>query len=151
MQTPIRLPRAPGWVAEFRAFVMRGNVIDLAVGIVIGAAFTAIVTSLVKDLITPVLGLIVGGIDFSNLFVTLKGPKEATLEAAQKAGAVTLNIGLFLNACLSFLIVSFAIFWLVKTVNRFAAKQADDAPAKLSRSEETLIEIRDLLARTPRA
>ena len=150
MQAPIKLPQAPGWVGEFRAFVMRGNVIDLAVGIVIGAAFTAIVTSLVKDLITPVLGLVLGGIDFSNLFVTLKGPKEATLDAAQKAGAVTLNVGLFLNACISFLIVSFAIFWLVKVVNRFASKAKDDAPAPLTRSEETLVEIRDLLARNPR-
>jgi large conductance mechanosensitive channel len=95
---------------------MRGNVIDLAVGIIIGAAFTTIVSSLVKDIITPILGLIVGGIDFSNIFLTLKGPHAATLADAQKAGAVTLNIGVFLNAVINFLIVSFAIFWLVKAV-----------------------------------
>ncbi len=152
MRAPSSLPHTPGWVAEFRAFILRGNVVDLAVGIVIGAAFTAIVTSLVKDLITPVLGLIVGGIDFSNLFVTLKGPSEPTLDAAQKAGAVTLNFGLFLNACISFLIVSFAIFWMVKVLNRMSrTKKAEEVEPTLTKSEETLIEIRDLLARQPRA
>ncbi len=152
MRAPSSLPHTPGWVAEFRAFILRGNVVDLAVGIVIGAAFTAIVTSLVKDLITPILGLIVGGIDFSNLFVTLKGPSEPTLDAAQKAGAVTLNIGLFLNACISFLIVSFAIFWMVKVINGMTRKKkAEEVEPTLSKSEETLIEIRDLLARQPRA
>jgi large conductance mechanosensitive channel len=149
MQAPIRLPHTPGWIGEFKAFLMRGNVIDLAVGIVIGAAFTAIVNSLVKDLITPLLGLLVGGIDFSNLFVTLKGPKEATLDAAQKAGAVTLNVGVFLNAIISFLIISFAIFWLVKVVNRFVARN-EPPPTPPTRSEELLVEIRDLLARSPR-
>ena len=146
MQAPIHLPKRPGWLSEFGAFVMRGNVVDLAVGIIIGAAFTAIVSSLVKDLFTPVLGLLLGGIDFSNIFITLKGSHEATLDAAQKAGAVTLNIGLFLNACISFLIVSFAIFWLVKIMNRFMAKkQAEEVP--LTTTEQTLIEIRDLMAR----
>ena len=148
MHVPLKFPHTPGWVDEFRAFIMRGNVIDLAVGIVIGAAFTAIVNSLVKDLITPLLGLLLGGIDFSNLFVTLTGEHAATLEAARQAGAVTLNVGLFLNACISFLIVSFAIFWLVKIVNRLVARPKDTGPPKLSRSEETLIEIRDLLARS---
>ena len=148
MQPPIRLPQAPGWISEFRAFVMRGNVVDLAVGIIIGAAFTTIVNSLVKDLFTPLLGLALGGIDFTNLFVTLKGPHEATLDAAQKAGAVTLNFGVFLNAVISFLIVSFAIFWVVKALSRFKAKEAE-VPAALSTSEQTLIEIRDLLRRTP--
>src|SRR6185369_2767053 len=119
MQTPqIRL-QAPGWLGDFKAFIMRGNVVDLAVGIVIGAAFTAIVSSLVKDVFTPVIGLLAGGIDFSNIFVTLKGPTEATLEAAQKAGAVTLNVGLFLNAVIQFLIVAFAVFWLVRVIGRF--------------------------------
>ncbi len=148
MQPPIRLPRASGWIGEFRAFIMRGNVVDLAVGIIIGAAFTTIVNSLVKDLFTPLLGLALGGIDFTNLFVTLKGPHEATLDAAQKAGAVTLNFGLFLNAVISFLIVSFAIFWVVKALSRFKAKEAE-VPAALSTTEQTLIEIRDLLRRTP--
>ena len=149
MQAPIRLPRTPGWIGEFRAFVMRGNVVDLAVGIIIGAAFTSIVNSLVKDLFTPLLGLALGGIDFSNIFITLKGPHEATLEAAQKAGAVTLNVGVFLNACIAFLIVSFAIFWVVKALSRFKAKEAEK-PAALSKTEETLIEIRDLLSGSPK-
>ena len=87
-QLPIR---PPGWVEEFRKFIMRGNVVDLAVGIIIGAAFTAIVASLVKDIFNPVIGLLVGGIDFSNIFVVLKGERLATLEATQKAGGVTLN------------------------------------------------------------
>ena len=146
---PLKMPHAPGWVGEFRAFVLRGNVMDLAVGIVIGAAFTAIVNSLVKDLLTPVLGLILGGIDFSNHLRHVAGRRMlATLEAAKAAGAVTLNVGLFLNACISFLIVSFAIFWMIKVVNRFLASPAAAAePAKLTPTEQTLIEIRDLLAR----
>jgi large conductance mechanosensitive channel len=150
MQTPqIRL-QAPGWLGDFKAFVMRGNVVDLAVGIVIGAAFTGIVTSLVKDVFTPLIGLLIGGIDFSNLFVTLKGPTEATLEAAQKAGAVTLNLGLFLNAVIQFLIVAFAVFWLVRVIGRFLRKEEAKAPAGPSPSEVLLAEIRDLLkARTP--
>ena len=147
MQPPIHVhvPSPPSWVGEFQKFILRGNVVDLAVGIIIGAAFTAVVSSLVKDLFTPILGLIVGGVDFSNWFVTLKGPHEASLAAAQQAGAVTLNIGLFLNAVISFLIVSFAIFWVVKALSRFKAKEEEKAVA-LTKSEETLIEIRDLLA-----
>ena len=138
------VPRRPGWVDEFRAFIMRGNVVDLAVGIVVGAAFTGIVGSVVKDLLNPVLGLIVGGIDFSNVFVTLKGSHAATLDAAQKAGAVTLNIGLFLNAVINFLIVSFAIFWVVKALSRLQSRPAP-APAPPPRAEILLEEIRDLL------
>ncbi len=145
MQPPVHLPHPPGWVSEFRAFIMRGNVVDLAVGIIIGAAFTSVVNSLVKDVFTPLLGLAVGGIDFSNIFITLKGPHEATLDAAQRAGAVTVNLGLFLNACISFLIVSFAVFWLVKALSRFKAKE-EEKPEVLTKTEETLIEIRDLLA-----
>ena len=147
MKSPIHV-QAPGWVSEFKAFVMRGNVVDLAVGIIIGEAFTSIVSSLVKDVFTPIIGLLIGGIDFTNLFVTLKGSHEATLDAAQRAGAVTLNVGLFLNAIISFLIVSFAIFWVVKALSRFKAKEAE-SPAALSTTEQTLIEIRDLLRRTP--
>ncbi len=97
---------------EFREFAMRGNVIDLAVGIIIGAAFTTIVNSLVNDLIMPPLGLLIGGVDFSNFFVTLKGGSHATLEAAKAAGAVTMNYGLFINAVIRFVIVAFAIFIL---------------------------------------
>jgi large conductance mechanosensitive channel len=147
MPPTVHFPRPPGWVSEFRAFIMRGNVVDLAVGIIIGAAFTSVVNSLVKDVFTPVLGLAAGGVDFSNLFVTLKGEHAPTLDAARQAGAVTVNYGLFLNACISFLIVSFAVFWLVKIMSRFKAKAAEE-PVALTKTESTLIEIRDLLARS---
>lgn len=148
MLPPVRMPTTPGWISEFKAFVMRGNVVDLAVGIVIGAAFTTIVNSLVKDLLTPILGLLLGGVDFTNVFVTLKGSHEATLDAAKAAGAVTLNVGIFLNAIISFLIVSFAIFWIVRVLQRFVRKE-DVATSALTTMETTLIEIRDLLARPP--
>jgi large conductance mechanosensitive channel len=144
------LPPRPAWLQEFQSFIMRGNVIDLAVGIIIGAAFTTIVSSLVKDIITPVLGLVVGGIDFSNIFLTLKGPHAATLADAQKAGAVTLNIGVFLNAVINFLIVSFAIFWLVKGVTKIYRKP-DPTPLAPSASETLLAEIRDLLRQREQA
>src|SRR5213595_2667066 len=113
---------------EFREFAMRGNVIDLAVGIIIGAAFTTIVNSLVNDLIMPPLGLLIGGIDFSNVFVTLKGGSYPTLDAAKAAGAVTVNYGLFVNAVIRFIIVAFAIFILVKQINRLRL-QEEEAPA----------------------
>ena len=103
---------------EFHEFAMRGNVVDLAVGIILGAAFTTIVNSLVNDLIMPPLGLAIGGIDFSNFFVTLKGGSYPTLDAAKAAGAVTINYGLFINAVIRFVIVAFAIFLLVKQINR---------------------------------
>lgn len=148
MQSPVRLPHTPGWIGEFKAFILRGNVVDLAVGIIIGAAFTSVVGSLVKDVFTPVLGLLAGGVDFSNLFFTLKGEHLPTLDAAQKAGAVTINIGLFLNSIISFLIIAFVIFWVVKLLSRFKAKEAE-VPAALSKTEETLIEIRNLLANRP--
>jgi large conductance mechanosensitive channel len=128
---------------------MRGNVVDLAVGIIIGAAFTTIVNSLVKDVFNPLFGLLIGGIDFTNVFITLKGPSTPTLEAAKAAGSVTLNIGLFLNAVIQFLIVGFAVFWMVKAVSRLYPKPvevvAEDPPPP--KSELLLGEIRDLLAR----
>ena len=135
----------PGWLDEFRTFIMRGNVVDLAVGIIIGVAFTTVVNSLVKDIFTPILGLILGGIDFTNIFVTLKGPSAATLADAQKAGAVTLNFGVFFNAVIQFLIVSFAVFWLIKALTRLHMRQ-DPEPAAPPKSEVLLEEIRDLLA-----
>ena len=137
--------RPPAWLDEFRAFIMRGNVVDLAVGIIIGVAFTAVVNSLVKDIFTPIIGMLVGGIDFTNIFVTLKGQSAATLADAQKAGAVTLNIGVFLNAVIQFLIVSFAVFWMIKVLTRLHVRQ-DAAPVAPPRSEVLLEEIRDLLA-----
>src|SRR5438309_10705698 len=109
---------------EFRAFAMRGNVVDLAVGIILGAAFTTIVNSLVNDIIMPPLGLLIGGIDFSNFFVTLKGGSFPTLDAAKTAGAVTINYGLFINAVIRFVIVAFAIFILVKQINRIRWEEA---------------------------
>lgn len=139
--------RKPGWVDDFRTFVLRGNVVDLAVGVVIGAAFTGIVGSLVKDIITPILGLITGGVDFSNHFITLKGPVQPTLADAVKAGAVTLNYGVFLNAVINFLIIATAIFWMVRLISKLY-KKPEAAPAPTA-SEALLAEIRDLLkART---
>ena len=147
-QLPIK---TPGWVDEFRKFVMRGNVVDLAVGIIIGAAFTAIVGSLVKDVFNPVIGLMLGGIDFSNIFVVLKGERLATLELTQKAGGVTLNVGLFLNAVIQFLIVAFSVFWLVKVLSRLQRKEEAKPAAAPPRGEVLLEEIRDLLKNTPRS
>ena len=150
MQPPIHL-HTPGWVAEFKAFILRGNVVDLAVGIIIGAAFTTIVNSLVKDIFTPLIGLLVGGIDFTNIFITLRGPSQPTLDAAQKAGAATLNIGLFLNAVIQFLIVGFAIFWVVKALSKLQRKPQEEAAVPLTLSEQLLTDIRDELARESRA
>lgn len=126
---------------------MRGNVIDLAVAVVIGAAFTGIVKSLVADIINPVIGLLTGGADFSNLFVTLKGTAAPTLEAAKKAGAVTLNYGLFVNAIINFLIVAFAIFWMVRMIQKLHRKTPEEPapPPAPSATEQLLTEIRDLL------
>jgi len=103
---------------EFKEFAMRGNVLDMAVGIVIGAAFGKIVTSFVSDMLMPPIGLLLGKVDFSNLFLDLSGTAHATLKEAQAAGAPTLNYGLFLNTILDFVIVAFAIFLLIKQVNR---------------------------------
>jgi large conductance mechanosensitive channel len=132
---------------EFRDFAMRGNVIDLAVGIIIGAAFTTIVNSLVNDIIMPPFGLALGGIDLSDFFVTLKGGSFPTLAAAKAAGAVTINYGLFINAILRFIIVAFAIFILVKQINRLARHEeaAPAPPPEPPRQEVLLTEIRDLL------
>lgn len=108
---------------EFKQFVMRGNVIDMAVGIIIGGAFTKIVNSMVADILMPPLGLLLGQVDFSNWFVVIKAGKDgardfATMAAAQDAGATTLNLGLFLNAIISFIIVAFCIFILIKAINK---------------------------------
>ena len=130
---------------EFKKFAMRGNVIDLAVGVVIGTAFTAIVNSLVSDIIMPPIGFILGGIDFSNVFITIKGGSYPTLEAAKAAGAVTINIGLFLNAIIRFVIVAFAIFILVKQINRLKTAEAPPPPPPPSKEIELLAEIRDIL------
>jgi large conductance mechanosensitive channel len=132
---------------EFKKFAMRGNVIDLAVGVVIGAAFGAIVTSLVKDVVMPPVGWAVGGIDFSNFFFTLKGPSLPTLAAAQKAGAVTINYGVFLNTIVNFLVVALALFALIRAINRLQTKPlpADATPPPPTEDVVLLREIRDLL------
>lgn len=109
-------------IKEFQKFVMRGNVLDLAVGIIIGAAFGNIVNSLVKDIIMPPIGLLLGGVDFSNLFINLSGGTYASLKAAQDAGAATINYGLFLNTIINFLVIAFAVFLIVKGVNTAAER-----------------------------
>ncbi|MDZ4736035.1 MAG: large conductance mechanosensitive channel protein MscL [Rhodospirillaceae bacterium] len=129
---------------EFREFAMRGSVIDLAVGVIIGAAFGKIVTSLVNDIIMPPIGLLLGGIDFSNLFITLSGGEYASLAEAQEAGAPTLNYGLFINTIIQFLIIAFAIFLVIKQINRLKREQPA-APAAPPRQEVLLEEIRDAI------
>lgn len=132
---------------EFKEFAIKGNVMDMAIGIIIGAAFGTIVKSLVDDIIMPVVGLVTGGVDFSNIFITLSGESHATLEAAKNAGAVTMNIGVFINAVIAFLIVAWCMFMIVKAMNRMkrAEEEAPAAPAEPPRSEVLLEEIRDAL------
>ncbi len=129
---------------EFKEFISRGNVIDLAVGIIMGAAFTTVVNSLVTDVIMPPIGRITGGMDFSNLFIALDGNSYASLKAAKEAAVATVNYGVFINAVINFLIVSGAVFVLVKNINRLRKEQAKEAPAP-SGSELLLAEIRDIL------
>lgn len=107
---------------EFKKFIMRGNVIDMAVGVIIGAAFGKIVTSLVNDIIMPPIGLLLGKVDFAGLYVSLNGQAYASLAEAQKAGAPTLNYGLFINTVINFLIVAFVIFIMIQQINRLTAK-----------------------------
>jgi len=137
---------------EFKDFIAKGNVMDMAVGIIVGAAFTAIVSSLVADLINPIIGLVIGGIDFSNLYVVLSGdvPAGASLDAAREAGAAVFAYGSFLMAVINFLIIAFVVFMLVKQVNRIkdatkeeevAAPTAPAGPTEL----DILMEIRDCL------
>ena len=148
MQSPRAMPRTPGWVGKSARSLCEETLSIFAIGIVIGLAFGAIVSSLVKDILNPIIGLVIGGVDFSNIFIALNGQHYDTLDAAQKAGAPTLNIGVFINTIINFLIVSFAIFWLVKVMSRFTRKE-DAAPAGPTPTEALLAEIRDLLARRP--
>jgi len=119
-------------IKEFREFIMRGNVLDLAVAIIIGAAFTAIVSSVVADIITPLISLVLGGVNFSNMFIVLRdgatAAPYATLEAAKAAGAVTINYGLFLNALINFLLVAFVLFLIIRSVNRLKSGLEKPAP-----------------------
>lgn len=135
---------------EFKEFAMKGNFVDMAVGIVIGAAFSTIVKSFVDDIIMPVVGVLTGGVDFSNMFAVIKGGEGvtfATLEAAKAAGAVTINYGLFINAMVTFVIVAFALFMVIKGMNaaKKAEEEAPEAPAEPSDEAKLLAEIRDAL------
>jgi len=121
---------------EFREFAMRGSVVDLAIGVILGAAFGSIVNSFVNDILMPPIGLLLGNVDFSNLFITLKGPASDTLAAAKDAGAVTLNYGFFINTVINFLIVAFVIFLLVKQINQLQRKE-EAPPAEPTTKECT--------------
>lgn len=112
---------------EFKEFAMRGNVVDMAVGIIIGAAFGKIVSSLVNDIIMPPIGVLLGGVDFTNIFINLSGEAYGSLAAAQEAGAATINVGVFINTVLDFVIVAFAIFIVIRNMNRL--KRQEEAPA----------------------
>lgn len=135
---------------EFKTFIAKGNVMDMAVGIIIGAAFTAIVSSLVADLINPIIGVVTGGVDFSNFFVNLGDGQYTSLAAAREAGAPVFAYGAFITAVINFLIIAFVVFLLVKAVNRIKDQAtAREAPVPQAPSgptqEELLIEIRDAL------
>ena len=135
---------------EFREFIQRGNVIDLAVAVIIGAAFNSIVKSLVDDIIMPPIGWLFGDVDFSNLFITLSEGSYESLAAAQEAGAATINYGLFINTIVNFLIVAFVIFIIIRKINKLKKKEeavAEEPPAppEPSNEEKLLTEIRDLL------
>ncbi|MEW9918299.1 large conductance mechanosensitive channel protein MscL [Marimonas sp. MJW-29] len=141
-------------IQEFKDFIAKGNVMDLAVGIIIGAAFTAIVTSLVGDLINPIIGLILGGVDFTSMYLVLSGdvPSGVGLDAARETGAAIFAYGAFITACINFFIIAFVVFMLVKFVNRI--KSAAQKPEEVAPEVETgpseldvLIEIRDQLSK----
>jgi large conductance mechanosensitive channel len=138
-------------LSEFKEFAVKGNVVDMGVGIVIGAAFTSIVNSFVNDIINPIIGFITGGIDFSNFFVNLGSGEYNSLAEAQAAGAPTVNYGLFVNAVISFLIVAWILFFVIRAINTLK-RQAEAAPESAATPEPSadvklLTEIRDLLAR----
>ena len=132
---------------EFKEFAMRGNVMDMAVGIIIGAAFGKIVSSFVADVIMPPIGLLMGNVDFSQLYINLSGTEYPSLAAAQEAGAATINYGSFINAVLDFLIVAFAIFMVIRGMNKLKRKEEakPEEPAKPSAEVQLLTEIRDSL------
>lgn len=136
-------------IQEFKEFAMRGNVIDLAVGIIIGGAFGKIVTSMVNELLMPVIGLIMGKISFANLFVALDGKGYPSLAAAKEAGAAVIPYGLFINSVIDFVIVAFCLFLIIKVINQLKRKEetAPAAPAEPPAEVKLLTEIRDLLKR----
>ena len=134
---------------EFKAFAMRGNVVDMAVGIIIGGAFGKIVSSFVADVIMPPIGLLMGGVDFGSLFINLSDTAYATLAAAEEAGAPVIKYGAFINTVLDFVIIAFAIFMVIKGMNSMKKKEEEKPaePPKPSAEESLLTEIRDLLAK----
>jgi large conductance mechanosensitive channel len=139
----------PSWVDEFKAFIARGNVVDLAIGVIIGVAFGGVISSLVKDILNPIIGVFLGGVDFSNIFVPLNGKHYDTLDLAKTAGAPTINIGLFINAIIQFLIVALVIFWVVKGLSRMNLRNLGAATPPPTATETLLTEIRDLLKKEP--
>ena len=136
-----------GLVSEFKEFIAKGNVLDLAVGVIIGAAFGKIVTSLTDDIIMPVVGLALGKVDFANLFIAMNGQHYATLAEAKKAGVGTMNYGLFINALINFLIIAFIIFMIVRAANRMkkAPVEVVAVPAAPTTDQQLLMDIRDSL------
>ena len=134
---------------EFKEFALRGNVVDMAVGIIIGAAFSTIVRSLVDDIVMPPLGVVTGGVDFSNMFIALNGQDYPSLAAARQAGAPTINFGLFINNVITFLIVAFVLFMVVKAMNQLRRKQEEEPQTEPppSREVQLLEEIRDELVK----
>jgi large conductance mechanosensitive channel len=134
---------------EFKEFALRGNVMDMAVGIIIGAAFSTIVRSLVDDIIMPPIGVVTGGVDFSSIFIPLNGQHYDSLAVAKQAGAPTMNIGLFINNVISFLIVAFVLFMVIKAMNRLRRKQEEEPASEPppSREVQLLEEIRDALVK----
>ena len=141
------LNKSKGFVKEFGEFIKKGNVVDMAVGVVIGSAFGAIVTSIVNDIIMPLVSLLTGGLDFSNWFVALDGKTYETIEAAQTAGAATLNYGNLISVILNFIIVAFCIFLVVKAMNKMKRKEEEKPAEPPAKSDEVklLEEIRDLM------
>ena len=139
--------KSKGFIKEFGDFIKKGNVVDMAVGVVIGSAFGSIVTSLVNDIIMPLVSLLTGGLDFSNWFIALDGKTYATLEEATTAGAATLNYGNLISVILNFLIVAFCIFLVVKAMNKFKKKEEEKPAEAPKKSDEVLLleEIRDLM------
>ena len=134
---------------EFKEFALRGNVVDMAVGIIIGAAFSTIVRSLVDDIIMPPIGVVTGGVDFSNMFIALNGEHYPSLAAARQAGAATINFGLFINNVISFTIVAFVLFMAIKGMNQLRRKQEEEPQSEPppSREVQLLEEIRDALVK----
>ena len=142
-----KVEKAKGFAKEFVDFIKRGNVVDMAVGVIIGSAFGSIVTSLVNDIIMPLISLLTGGLDFSNWFIALDGNKYETLASAQEAGASTLNYGNLISIVLNFIIVAFCIFLVIKAMSKFNKKEEKKEEEKPKKSDEVLLleEIRDLM------